>query len=119
MKDRKGGWERDNCTFELWKQFRRTVARVTSYFTLVALLVGETLLWSPPGEGKHLELIFPSLGKNSCQQLAAIHKSLLEDEHYLSNLPEDFFFVNRHICSHPHVYMHIYMYIYEDGCIEV
>lgn len=119
MKDRKGGWERDNCTFELRKQSRRTVARVTSYFTLVAFLVGETLLWSPPGEGKHLELIFPSLGKSSCQQWAAVHKSLMKDEHYLSNLPEEVFFVCRYICSHPHVYTHIYMYICEDGCIEV
>lgn len=53
---------------------RRTAAGVTPYFTLVTFLVEETLLRSPPGEGKHLELISLSVGE-SRQQFAITHES--------------------------------------------
>lgn len=63
------------------------MAEVTS-FTPVAFLMGETLVGSPPAEGKHLELIFHSLGKNCCQQFATTRKSFMEDEHYFERLPK-------------------------------
>ena len=72
------------------------------------------MLWSPAGEGKRLDLIFPSLGKKCCQQLAGTHESVTEDELHLSSLRKGLFFVYTHICSHPHTYTntHVHAYIH-------
>ena len=57
----------------------------------------ETLAWSPPAEGEHLELIFLSLGKNCCQQFATTHKSFMPDEHYLESPTKAGFRGNAHL----------------------
>ena len=124
-----GAREWDPCTFELQRQLGWTVARATSYFTPVAFLGGETALWSPAGEGKHLDSIFPSLGKNGCQQLAGTHESVRRMSFTSQVCWKVFFFVYTHICSHLHTYSHthihtyihtyIHIYIYEDGYKEI
>ena len=82
------------------------------------------MLRSPAEEGKHLDLIFPSLGKNCRQQLAGTRESAKGDELHLSSLLKGFFFffVYTHICSQPHTYthpcVHTYIHIYEEGYKE-
>lgn len=74
---------------ERHRQFKGAVAGVTSCFILVAFLVQETLVWSPPAVCKHLELICFRLGKNCCQQFTTTYKSFMADELYLSSLTKD------------------------------
>lgn len=73
------------------------------------------VLWSPAEEGKHLDLIFPSLGKNCRQQLVLVR--VQRGMTSPLKFAERFFFlythtyVHNHIHTHIHAYIHTYIYI--------
>ena len=70
---------------------------------------------SPAGDRECLDVIFPRLGKNSCQQLASTREGVTEDALHLSSLRRDgihtHMFTSTYIHTHTHTNIYIYMCI--------
>ena len=74
----------------------------------------ETVQRSPAGDRECLDVIFPRLGKNSCQQLASTREGVTEDALHLSSLQRDcihtHMFTSTYIHTHKKKYIYIYVY---------